>query len=252
MLQGWVVIAVALGYIGLLFLVASYGDRVRRLGRDGRARLLIYPLSLAIYCTSWTFFGSVGSASRNGYEFLTIYVGPVLMIGLFAPMIARVVRLAKAQNITSIADFIAARHGKSQAVAATVALIAIIGTIPYIALQLKAVSFSLETIIAHIMPSATSGQPMLGDIALLVAFSMAVFAVLFGTRHIDATEHQDGLMLAIAAESIVKLFAFLAVGIFVTFWMFDGPVALFQPGPANAAGRCRPHPRAPACKRWSR
>ena len=119
------------------------------LGRDGRARLLIYPLSLAIYCTSWTFFGSVGSASRTGYEFLTIYIGPVLMIGLFSPLMVRIVRLAKAQNITSIADFIAARYGKSQAVAATVALIAIVGTIPYIALQLKAVSFSLETIIAQ-------------------------------------------------------------------------------------------------------
>jgi Na+/proline symporter/signal transduction histidine kinase len=228
MLQGWVVVAVALGYIGLLFLVASYGDRVRRLGRDGRARLLIYPLSLAIYCTSWTFFGSVGSASRNGYEFLTIYVGPVLMIALFTPLIAYIVRLAKAQNITSIADFIAARYGKHQAVAATVALIAIIGTVPYIALQLKAVSFSLETIIAHVMPTAGTSMPLLGDIALFVACSMAIFAVLFGTRHIDATEHQDGLMLAIAAESIVKLFTFLAVGIFVTFWMFDGPVALFS------------------------
>ena len=228
MLQGWVVIAVALGYIGLLFLVASYGDRIRRLGREGRARLLIYPLSLAIYCTSWTFFGSVGSASRSGYEFLTIYIGPVLMIVLFTPMIARVVQLAKAQNITSIADFIAARYGKSQAVAAIVALIAIVGTVPYIALQLKAVSTSLETIIAHVMPSTGTGLPLLGDIALFVALSMAMFAVLFGTRHIDATEHQDGLMLAIAAESIVKLFAFLAVGIFVTFWMFDGPVALFS------------------------
>jgi Na+/proline symporter/CheY-like chemotaxis protein len=228
MLQGWVVIAVALGYIGLLFLVASYGDRVRRLGRDGRARLLIYPLSLAIYCTSWTFFGSVGSASRSGYEFLTIYIGPVLMIGVFTPLIARVVRLAKAQNITSIADFIAARYGKSQAVAATVAVIAIVGTVPYIALQLKAVSFSLETIMAHVMPSADTVQPLLGDIALFVALSMATFAVLFGTRHIDATEHQDGLMLAIAAESLVKLFAFLAVGVFVTFWLFGGPVALFD------------------------
>jgi Na+/proline symporter/signal transduction histidine kinase len=228
MLQGWVVIAVALGYIGLLFLIASYGDRVRRLGREGRARLLIYPLSLAIYCTSWTFFGSVGSASRSGYEFLTIYIGPVIMIGLFAPLLARVVRLAKGQNITSIADFIAARYGKSQAVAATVALIAIVGTVPYIALQLKAVSISLETIIAHVVPNAEIGRPLLGDMALFVAMSMAVFAVLFGTRHIDATEHQDGLMLAIAAESIVKLVAFLAVGIFVTFWMFDGPVALFS------------------------
>src|SRR5512147_1017408 len=227
MLQGWVVIAVALGYIGLLFLVASYGDRVRRLGRDSRARLLLYPLSLAIYCTSWTFFGSVGSASRSGYEFLTIYVGPALMIGLFSPLLIRIVRLAKSQNITSIADFIAARYGKQQAVAATVALIAIVGTIPYIALQLKAVSSSLETILAHIAAGSEVSHPLFGDIALFVALSMAAFAVLFGTRHIDATEHQDGLMLAVAAESIVKLFAFLAVGIFVTFWMFDGPLALF-------------------------
>src|ERR1043165_4247903 len=120
MLQGWIVIVVALGYIGLLFVVASYGYRIRALGGRGGARMMIYPLSLAIYCTSWTFFGSVGSASRNGYEFLTIYIGPVLMVGLFMPLIGRVVRLAKAQNITSIADFIAARHGKSQTVAAAV------------------------------------------------------------------------------------------------------------------------------------
>jgi len=228
MLQGWVVIAVALAYIGLLFLVASYGDRRRGLRYDSRTQLLIYPLSLAIYCTSWTFFGSVGSASRTGYEFLTIYIGPVLMIGLFAPLLVRIVRLAKAQNITSIADFIAARYGKGQAVAAIVALIAIIGTVPYIALQLKAVSSSLETIIAHIAPGVGVTRPLLGDIALFVALSMAAFAVLFGTRHIDATEHQDGLMLAIATESMVKLFAFLAVGIFVTFWMFGGPSALLE------------------------
>ena len=228
MLQGWVVIAVALAYIGLLFLVASYGDRTRGLGRDGRARLLIYPLSLAIYCTSWTFFGSVGFASRTGFDFLTIYIGPALMIGLCSPLLMRIVRLAKAQNITSIADFIAARYGKGQAVAATVALIAIVGTIPYIALQLKAVSSSLETILAHTTPATEVARPLLGDIALVVALSMAMFAVLFGTRHIDATEHQDGLMLAVATESIVKLVAFLAVGFFVTFWMFDGPVALFN------------------------
>ena len=228
MLQGWVVIAVALAYIGLLFLVASYGDRTRGLGRDGRARLLIYPLSLAIYCTSWTFFGSVGFASRTGFDFLTIYVGPVIMIGLCGPLLIRIVRLAKTQNITSIADFIAARYGKGQAVAATVALIAIVGTIPYIALQLKAVSASLETILAHVTASTEVTRPLLGDIALFVALSMATFAVLFGTRHIDATEHQDGLMLAVATELIVKLLAFLAVGIFVTFWMFDGPVALFK------------------------
>src|SRR6266704_187924 len=227
MLQGWIVIAVALGYICLLFVIASYGDRTRALGREGGWRNLIYPLSLAIYCTSWTFFGSVGLASRTGfYDFLTIYVGPIIMIGLCSPLIMRVVRLAKAQNITSIADFIAARYGKAQVVAATVALIAIVGTIPYIALQLKAVSASLSTILAHIRPESGAMQPVLGDISLFVAFSMATFAVLFGTRHIDATEHQDGLMLAVATESIVKLVAFIAVGAFVTFAVFGGPATL--------------------------
>src|SRR5256885_10566903 len=225
MLQGWVVIVVALGYIGLLFLVASYGDQTRE--RSTPARTMIYPLSLAIYCASWTFFGSVGLASRTGYDFLTIYVGPVLMIGLATPLIMRVVRLAKTQNITSIADFIAARYGKHQAVAATVALIAIVGTIPYIALQLKAVSSSLSTILVHLDMTTGMPQPVLGDIALFVALAMAAFAVLFGTRHIDATEHQDGLILAIATESLIKLVAFVTVGVFVTFVMFDGPLALF-------------------------
>jgi Na+/proline symporter/signal transduction histidine kinase len=226
MLQSSLVIAVALGYIGLLFVVASYGDRARRTARGDRWHY-IYPLSLAIYCTSWTFFGSVGLASRTGFDFLTIYLGPMLVIGLCSPLIVRIVRLAKAQNITSIADFIAARYGKAQAVAATVALIAIVGTIPYIALQLKAVSSSLSTILVHIQGASGASQPVLGDISLFVALSMAAFAVLFGTRHIDATEHQDGLMLAVATESIVKLVAFVSVGVFVTFWMFDGPSDLF-------------------------
>src|SRR5262249_10853029 len=131
MLQGWIVIAFPPGYIGLFFLVAGYGDRTRGFGREGGWRHFIYPLSLAIYCTFWPFFGSVGLASRTGFDFLTIYVGPILLVGLCSPLIMRIVRLAKAQNITSIADFIAARYGKAQTVAATVALIAIIGTIPY-------------------------------------------------------------------------------------------------------------------------
>src|SRR6185369_13555155 len=202
LLQGWIVVIIALAYIGFLFLVASYGDRRRELVRGSRSRLLIYPLTLAIYCTSWTFFGSVGLASRTGFDFLTIYIGPMLMVGLGYPVIIRIVRLAKGQNITSIADFIAARYGKSQAVAATVALIAIVGMIPYIALQLKAVSASVGTIIAGVSAGGGAVQPMLGDSALFVALLMAAFAVLFGTRHVDATEHQDGLMLAIATESV--------------------------------------------------
>lgn len=226
MLQSWVVITIALGYIGLLFVVASFGDRARPGARSGRARLLIYPLCLAIYCTSWTFFGSVGLASRSGLDFLTIYIGPILMIGLFWPLLLRIVRLAKSQNSTSIADFIAARYGKRQSVAAIVALIAIIGAIPYIALQLMAVSASVSTILEYATLD-TASMPLVGNVPLLAALMMAAFAILFGTRHIDATEHQDGLMLAIATESVVKLAAFLAVGIFVTWWMFDGVSALF-------------------------
>jgi Na+/proline symporter len=228
MLQGWVVVGVALGYLGLLFLVASYGDRVKPQRRPGLARKLVYPLSLAVYCTSWTFFGSVGLASRTGIDFLAIYIGPVAMIAVCYPLVLRVVRLAKAHNITSIADFIAARYGKHQGVAATVAVIAIIGAVPYIALQLKAVSGSLGTILAQVETATGLYQPPVGDLALFVALAMAAFAMLFGTRQIDATEHHDGLMLAIAGESIVKLVAFMAVGVFVTFVMFGGPQGLLE------------------------
>src|ERR1700682_6145423 len=215
MLQGWAVVGIALAYIGFLFAVASYGNRARPGAGKGGSRPLIYPLSLAVYCTSWTFFGSVGLASKQGFDFLTIYIGPVLMIGLGLPLILKIVRLAKAQNITSIADFIAARYGKSQAVAVMVTIVAVIGAIPYIALQLKAVSASLITVLGH------------DHIALPVAVTMAVFAVLFGTRQIDATEHQEGLMLAIATESVIKLVAFLVVGIYITFFLFGGPSDLW-------------------------
>jgi Na+/proline symporter/CheY-like chemotaxis protein len=224
MLHDWGVIAAAFGYIGLLFVVASYGDRLSPAQR-GRAGMVIYPLSLAIYCTSWTFFGSVGSATRTSVDFLAIYVGPILMVGFCTPLLRRVIRLAKTQNITSIADFIGARYGKSQSVAATVAVIAIIGSVPYIALQLKAVASSLETILSE--DQAFSKIPIIGDMALMVTLAMAAFAVLFGTRHADATEHQHGLMLAVATESIVKLVAFLAAGAFVTFWMFS-PAELIE------------------------
>jgi Na+/proline symporter/signal transduction histidine kinase/CheY-like chemotaxis protein len=217
MLHDWGVIAAAFGYIGFLFVVASHGDRLSPAER-GRASSLIYPLSLAIYCTSWTFYGSVGFATRTSGDFLAIYLGPILMIGLGTPLLRRVIRLAKSQNITSVADFIGARYGKSQAVAVTVALIAIIGSVPYIALQLKAMSSSLETILSE--DQAFSRIPIVGDIALMVTLAMAAFAVLFGTRQTDATEHQHGLMLAVATESIVKLVAFLAAGAFVAFWMF--------------------------------
>ena len=235
MLQGWIIIAVALTYIGLLFAVASYGDHISARRKPGARRPVIYALSLAVYCTSWTFFGSVGLAAHAGFDFLTIYIGAGLMIGIGYPLVQRIVNLSKSQNITSIADFIAARYGKSQVVGAVVTVIAVIGIVPYIALQLKAISGSLSVILAakpHLAGSIGE-TPILADSALFIAIALATFAVLFGTRHIDATEHQDGLVLAIATESVVKLLAFLAVGIFVTFFLFDGPMNLL----AKAAER---------------
>ncbi len=224
MLQGWTVFLVALAYLGLLFAVASYGDKLALKRTRGTGRPIIYALSLGVYCTSWTFFGSVGLSARTGLDFLPIYIGPILMIGLGWPLLRRIATLSKTHNITSIADFIAARYGKNQRLAALITVIAVIGTLPYISLQLKAVSSSLSTLLANAgaFSVAAEGTPVFGDLALYVALSMAAFSILFGTRHIDATEHQAGLMLAVAAESVVKLLAFLCVGLFVTFYMFDG------------------------------
>lgn len=229
MLDGWIVIFAALGYVILLFAIASYGDRASRHFAPGKGRPLIYALSLSVYCTSWTFFGSVGGATKNGIEFLTIYIGPVIVFALGYRLLRRIIRLAKTERITSIADFIGARYGKNQSVAAVVTIIAVVGVIPYIALQLKAVSLSVTAMIAELsIPHGETNVPVFGDIALLIAICMAIFAWAFGTRHIDATEHQEGMMLAIASEAIVKLVAFLAVGVWVTFFLFDGPGALIS------------------------
>ncbi len=224
MLDSWAVLAFSLGYVGFLFAVAYYGDRIAaRRGRPLSRRPVVYALSLAVYCTSWTFYGSVGLAARTGYNFLPIYIGPILMFVVGAPLLRRVIRIAKAHNITSIADFIAARYGKSQQIAAVVSIIAILGTLPYIALQLKALSASFG-VITHFPAAANGGgsQPIWTDTALVISVIMAAFAILFGTRQIDATEHHEGMILAIAFESLVKLLAFLAVGVFVVWGMFGG------------------------------
>jgi Na+/proline symporter/signal transduction histidine kinase/CheY-like chemotaxis protein len=222
MFEGWAIVALAVAYVVVLFFIAWFGDRANFKGRDTRP--FIYALSLAVYCTSWTFFGSVGLAANTGYDFIPVYIGPILMFTVGLPLVVRVVRIAKSQNITSVADFLAARHGKSPAVAAIVTVVAVAGTLPYIALQLKAIITSTETLLgaSRLMPLEL---PQIGflEMALVAAFGLATFAVLFGTRHIDATEHQDGLMLAVAAESVVKLVAFLAVGLFAVFMVFGDP-----------------------------
>ena len=212
----------ALIYMGLLFVVATYGDRHAGSERWVRWRPTIYALSVAVYCTSWTFFGSVGLAARSGFDFLAIYLGPVLLFTLGYPFLKRIIQLAKSERITSIADFLAARYGKQQIVAIVATLILVIGTVPYIALQLKALSTSVAIIVNDDAVFDSVLFPFFSDLPLLIAIMMALFAILFGARHTDATEHQNGLMLAIAAESVVKLVAFLAIGIYITWFMFDG------------------------------
>ena len=223
MFEGWLIIAVALGYVSALFALAWIGDRFMRSRKGAGGRPFIYALSIAVYCTSWTFFGSVGLAAATGYDFIPVYLGPIIMFTIGWPLVLRIVRLAKSQNITSVADFLAARYGKSPAVAAVVTLVAVVGVLPYIALQLKAIAVSVETLLGgSLLVSIEVPRVGFMDTAFVITLTLATFAVLFGTRHIDATEHQDGLMLAIAAESLVKLTAFIAVGLFAVFYIFDG------------------------------
>ena len=222
-MQGGLIIIVALGYLAILFAVAAYGDRKSRGGPSNLPRPNIYAFSLAVYCTSWTFFGSVGVASQAGFQFFTIYLGPILVFTLGYKLIERMIALSKSEKITSIADFLASRYGKNAWVAALAAVIAVIGTVPYIALQLKAISDSVTLMAHHYDVFDSAQQTFHVDISLIVALFLSVFAILFGTRHADATEHQDGLILAVALESLVKIAVFLMVGGAVVLFMFDGP-----------------------------
>jgi Na+/proline symporter/signal transduction histidine kinase len=237
MFEGSAIFLIALVYVSALFAIAWAGDRYVKDGIDGPGRPLIYALSIAIYCTTWTVMGSVGTAATTGWGFIPVYLGPILMFVFGWPLITRIVRIAKSQNITSIADFMASRYGKSPTVAAVVAGIAVVGAVPYIALQLKAIMISVDALMAD--PTASQFPPqlfgMLGShtTAFIFAVGLSLFAVLFGTRHIDATEHQFGLMLAISAESVVKLTAFLIVGIYVVVVMFGGPVTFWETVKAN-------------------
>jgi Na+/proline symporter/CheY-like chemotaxis protein len=216
--------AVALAYMAIMFAIAFYGDR-RSTPLPPRMRAWVYSLSLAVYCTSWTFFGAVGQAAEQLWSFLPIYLGPILLL-LGAPwVLQKMVMISKQENITSIADFIAARYGKSQSLAVVVALICLVGVLPYIALQLKGIVLGVNLLIgAGADAMGTRAQ----DTALIVSLVLALFTIVFGTRNLDATEHHRGMVLAIAFESLVKLFAFLAVGAFVTYGLYDGFDDLFN------------------------
>lgn len=215
MLPGWLVL-VSVGYAALLFAVAWIGDRYPLYPQRPWLRPAVYSLAMAVYCSSWTFYGAVGSAVRFGIGYLPIYLGPLLLLLFGWRIIERLALIAQSQNTVSIADFMASRYGRSQRLAALVSIIAIVAAIPYLALQYKAVTISLGVLGGSEMIYTTFGDP-----AFYVAGLMAVFSILFGTRQVDATEHRPGLMLAVAFESLVKLIALVVVGMSAVRW-FSG------------------------------
>lgn len=231
MLTTWIILLVSFGYVGLLFAIAYYGDKRADQGRSIVSNPYIYALSLAVYCTAWTFYGSVGRAASTGVGFLPTYLGPTLMAALGWLVLRKMIHISKIHRITTIADFVSSRYGKSVTLGGFVTLIAVLGVIPYIALQLKAISTTFHLISSYPDVSAHidySKVSFLEDNAFYIAWALALFAILFGTRHLETTERHEGLVAAIAFESIVKLIAFLAVGIFVTFGIFDGLGDLFS------------------------
>jgi len=222
MISGWLLLGISVGYAVLLFGIAWFGDRHPLYPNRRWLRPAIYSLALAVYCSSWTFYGAVGSAVRNGIGYLPIYLGPLLMLAFGWRIIERLALVARSQNTVSIADFISSRYGRSRRLAALVTVIALVGVIPYLALQYKAVAMSLGVLTGY-NPQAAG---FLHDPALYVALLMALFAALFGTRQVDATEHHHGMMLAIAMESVVKLVVITAVGVFAWQWLGTGGHAL--------------------------
>ena len=229
-MAGSSVAVVSFAYLFGLFAIAYWADRRADLGRNVIANPSVYALSLAVYCSSWTFYGSVGRAAETGVGFLPIYLGPTLIMTLGFVVIGKILRIAKRQRTTSIADFIATRYGKSHLLGGLVTVIAVVGVTPYIALQLKAVSVSFD-VISGVDPTGLAErlqQPPLLDKAFYVALIMAVFAIIFGTRQIDAAEHHPGVVAAVAFESVIKLISFLAVGLFVCFGLYNGFGPLFS------------------------
>jgi Na+/proline symporter len=226
MLHHWIILLVSFGYLGLLFAVAYYGDKRADAGRSIISNPYIYTFSIAVYCTGWTFYGSVGRAASTGAGFLPIYLGPTLAATVWWIVLRKIIRLSKVNHITSIADFVSSRYGKSSVIGGLVTVISVVGIMPYIALQLKAISASFSVLFYY--NSGNAGELSIShDTALYVAMILALFSILFGTRHIDVTERHEGMVAAIAFESIVKLLAFSAVGIYVTYVLFEGPLDLF-------------------------
>ena len=227
------VIAFSFGYLALLFGVAYAAERRSAARKSLVSNPYVYALSMAVYCTAWTYYGSVGRAAHYGVEFVSIYLGPTLMAPLWWLVLRKIIRVCRQQRLTSIADFISARYGKSASLGALVTAVCVLGIVPYIALQIKAIAASFVT-----MTGSVAGvEGPAPATALYTTGALAVFTILFGVRSVEATERHEGIVLAVAVESLLKLVAFLALGIFVTFGLFNGFTDVFDQAAAVPALR---------------
>ncbi len=227
-----VVATIAFSYLLLLFGVAYWAERRKDRGRSIISNPVVYALSTAVYCTSWTFYGSVGRASVSGFQFLAVYLGPTLIAFSWWSILRKMVRVARDNHITSLSDFIASRYGKSGKLGALVTVMILVGITPYIGLQLKAVSstFEILTRVSSEAPLRIVSDPQwfVHDTAFAVALVLGLFGGMFGARRLDPSERHEGMVAAIALESVVKLLALLVVGAFVTWGLFDGFRDIFK------------------------
>ena len=237
MLSAGLVLTASFAYLLALFAIAWWGDRRAQQGRSVIGNAWVYALSMAVYCTAWTYFGSVGRAATSGVWFLPIYLGPMLAMILAWLVVRKMIRIARTYRITSIADFIASRYGKSPLLAGLVTLITVVGIVPYIALQLKGIASGYAVMTSPPGVAASAPAQWWADSTLYVALALAGFTIVFGARHLDSTERHEGMVAAIAFESVVKLLAFLAVGVFVSYGLFNGLGDLFDRADADTAIR---------------
>jgi Na+/proline symporter/signal transduction histidine kinase len=221
-LSNGIIIAFTFGYLALLFAIAWFSERSSEKGKSYTSNPYVYALSLAVYCTAWTYYGSVGYAATNGLEFLTIYIGPSLIAPLWWLVMRKMIRVSKVQRISSIADFISSRYGKSVSLGGIVTVFCLLGIIPYISIQVKAIASSFDILATGDFQMTAKFLPFYLDTAFYLSIGLALFTILFGTRDVEATARHDGLVAAIAFESIFKLVAFLVVGVFVTYLVYDG------------------------------
>ena len=220
MFEGWLLFIFILAYLSLLFLIAYFAELREKAGKSIVSNPYVYSLSMAVYCTSWTFYGSVGKAATSGLSFLTIYLGPTLVASLWWIILRKIIIISKENRITTISDFVGSRYGNSLFLSALVAIVALIGITPYLGLQIKAIMKTFSILAGETKGSAAAGW--------FITLILGIFAIIFGARKLDSSERHEGLIFAIAFESIVKLIAFLLVGYFVTYVLFDGYADIFE------------------------